>query len=110
MTTITRKQLISAVEAGIEMTREHSATFSLDAAIALRQVATTTKRVARGHYEKEINGTMVGCPVAQAFPGDWLEQGWDLWFVHAYDDAMNACPGVGKFDAILEVVDEPQSV
>jgi hypothetical protein len=94
MTTITRKQLISAVEAGIAKAQA-DAHMPDDEAVKLRAVAATTRLVGRGTYHaKTADGSrIVDCP-----------------FVDAYDNATAALMPRWAADDILEITDEPQSV
>jgi hypothetical protein len=114
MTTITRKQLISAVEAGIERAQADGRGFTQDEAVRLRDVAATTRIVARGTYGTYDATTadgpcVVGCPVAQAFPGTWPDLGWEDAFTSAYDLATGAFLPPLDGDEILEITDEPLS-
>jgi hypothetical protein len=70
MTTITRKQLVDAVEVGIAWAAGHGIDFTPEAAVKLRDVAATTPRVARGTYDAQAAADCwVGCPVSQAYRG-----------------------------------------
>lgn len=101
-TKITRKQLVDAVEAGIAEAEDRPG-FTRDVATSLRNVALTAPFVARcGYYRHLRDGTIVGCPVSQAFP-DYAYLTWDTAFACGFDTATNEMtpPGVG----ILEVAE-----
>lgn len=89
MTTITRQQLRDAIEAGIAAADRDDPSFTAIEAECLRSVGATTTRVARGGYccSDLDGGGGVGCPVAQAFPGQWGDLRWNGAFTTAYDGA-----------------------
>lgn len=80
--TVTRQQLVDAIEAGIAAVEERTGPLLIEFA-KLRQVGREAQCVAVGTYNAPV-----GCPVAQAFPGEWVWLGWDGTFTYAYDRYM----------------------
>lgn len=89
MTSITRKQLRAAIEAGITAAENRAPDFRPEYAAALRAVADRAMVVARGEFvARPACGDEVRCPVARAF-SDWEKRDWtwDLEFTSAFDRA-----------------------
>lgn len=79
--TVARAVLCTSIERGVQALDQPVT----DAALApLRRVGEEAAMIAVGTYFERG----VGCPVAQAYPGQWWRLTWDTPFTLAFDAAM----------------------
>lgn len=99
MTTITRRQLQDAIEAGITAA-EVADDFTAEHAAALRTVGEHAIEVGRGSYDDKVP-----CPAALAIPGiSGLDLTWVSGFARRYDDVtwdMIKALGLGCGDGFV---------
>lgn len=111
MTTITRRQLQDAIEAGITAV-ETDQGFTVDEANALRHVGAEASLVARGSYVvRSSTGGKVRCPVGQAIP-NWadLEITWNLAFARVFDRATWEAIGRPVGAQVMQVTEDDNEV
>lgn len=106
MTTITRRQLRDAIEAGIAAAGP-ICDFRDDYAAKLRKVGDEATEVARGTYAVIDAESTVRCPVAQAFEY-WpaIAGAWNLEFARVFDRASYEAAGTAT---VLRITDNEGS-